>query len=218
MILIFFGPPGAGKGTQANLISNKYQLPHLSTGNIFRNKLLEKDKMSVSLKKIIDSGELISDEITNKVVEERIKKNDCLKGFILDGYPRTIDQALFLNKKLKEKEISINKIIDIEIDNKTIINRIKSRSNIEKREDDNEEVIKIRVSKYQNETKPVSDYYKSLYPEDYHSINGNQEIEKINQDVLNLLKNANFWAFFTISTLDFSINNHVFSLILFILY
>tara|TARA_B100001123_G_C15064647_1_gene929040 strand:- start:165 stop:743 length:579 start_codon:yes stop_codon:yes gene_type:complete len=192
MILIFFGPPGAGKGTQANLISNKYQLPHLSTGNIFRNKLLEKDKMSVSLKKIIDSGELISDEITNKVVEERIKKNDCLKGFILDGYPRTIDQALFLNKKLKEKEISINKIIDIEIDNKTIINRIKSRSNIEKREDDNEEVIKIRVSKYQNETKPVSDYYKSLYPEDYHSINGNQEIEKINQDVLNLLKNANF--------------------------
>ena len=218
MILIFFGPPGAGKGTQANLISNKYQLPHLSTGNIFRNKLLEKDKMSVSLKKIIDSGELISDEITNKVVEERIKKNDCLKGFILDGYPRTIDQALFLNKKLKEKEININKIIDIEIDNKTIINRIKSRSNIEKREDDNEEVIKIRVSKYQNETKPVSDYYKSLYPEDYHSINGNQEIEKINQDVLNLLKNANFWAFFTISTLDFSINNHVFSLILFILY
>ena len=190
MILIFFGPPGAGKGTQANLISNEYKLPHLSTGNIFRNKLLENDQVSINLKKIIDSGELISDQITNKIVSERIEKDDCNKGFILDGYPRTIDQAIFLDKKLKEKKLSISKIIDIKIDKKTIIDRIKSRSNIENRKDDNEEVLKTRISKYQTETKPVSDYYKSLYPLDYHNINGDQEIKKINRDILNFLKNA----------------------------
>ena len=190
MILIFFGPPGAGKGTQANLISNEYKLPHLSTGNIFRNKLLENDQVSINLKKIIDSGELISDQITNKIVSERIEKDDCNKGFILDGYPRTIDQAIFLDKKLKEKKLSISKIIDIKVDKKTIIDRIKSRSNIENRKDDNEEVLKTRISKYQTETKPVSDYYKSLYPLDYHNINGDQEIKKINRDILNFLKNA----------------------------
>ena len=192
MILIFFGPPGAGKGTQADLISNEYKLPHLSTGNIFRNKLLENDQVSINLKKIIDSGELISDQITNKIVSERIEKDDCNKGFILDGYPRTIDQAIFLDKKLKEKKLSISKIIDIKIDKKTIIDRIKSRSNIENRKDDNEEVLKTRISKYQTETKPVSDYYKSLYPLDYHNINGDQEIKKINRDILNFLKNADF--------------------------
>ena len=192
MILIFFGPPGAGKGTQADLISNEYKLPHLSTGNIFRNKLLENDQVSINLKKIIDSGELISDQITNKIVSERIEKDDCNKGFILDGYPRTIDQAFFLDKKLKEKKLSISKIIDIKIDKKTIIDRIKSRSNIENRKDDNEEVLETRISKYQTETKPLSDYYKSLYPSDYHDINGDQEIKKINRDILNFLKNADF--------------------------
>ena len=192
MILIFFGPPGAGKGTQADLISNEYKLPHLSTGNIFRNKLLENDQVSINLKKIIDSGELISDQITNKIVSERIEKDDCNKGFILDGYPRTIDQAIFLDKKLKEKKLSISKIIDIKIDKKTIIDRIKSRSNIENRKDDNEEVLETRISKYQTETKPLSDYYKSLYPSDYHDINGDQEIKKINRDILNFLKNADF--------------------------
>ena len=192
MILIFFGPPGAGKGTQADLISNEYKLPHLSTGNIFRNKLLENDQVSINLKKIIDSGELISDQITNKIVSERIEKDDCNKGFILDGYPRTIDQVIFLDKKLKEKKLSISKIIDIKINKKTIIDRIKSRSNIENRKDDNEEVLETRISKYQTETKPLSDYYKSLYPSDYHDINGDQEIKKINRDILNFLKNADF--------------------------
>ncbi len=192
MILIFFGPPGAGKGTQADLISNEYKLPHLSTGNIFRNKLLENDQVSINLKKIIDSGELISDQITNKIISERIEKDDCNKGFILDGYPRTIDQAVFLDKKLKEKKLSISKIIDIKIDKKTIIDRIKSRSNIENRKDDNEEVLETRISKYQTETKPLSDYYQSLYPLDYHDINGDQEIKKINRDILNFLKNADF--------------------------
>ena len=145
MIVIFFGPPGAGKGTQASLISKKYNIPHLSTGEIFRNKLLEKDTLSIELKKILDSGELISNEITNEVVSQRIDKNDCSKGFILDGYPRTNQQALFLKSKLDNKKLIINKIIDIQIDEKKIFQRIKSRSSIEKREDDNQEIIKTRI-------------------------------------------------------------------------
>ena len=83
MIVIFFGPPGAGKGTQASLISKKYNIPHLSTGEIFRNKLLEKDTLSIELKKILDSGELVSNEITNEVVSQRIDKNDCSKGIVI---------------------------------------------------------------------------------------------------------------------------------------
>tara|TARA_B100000965_G_scaffold406544_1_gene446039 strand:- start:530 stop:1108 length:579 start_codon:yes stop_codon:yes gene_type:complete len=191
MIVIFFGPPGAGKGTQASLISKKYNIPHLSTGEIFRNKLLEKDTLSIELKKILDSGELVSNEITNEVVSQRIDKNDCSKGFILDGYPRTNQQALFLKSKLDNKKLIINKIIDIQIDEKKIFQRIKSRSSIEKREDDNQEIIKTRILKYIEETRPLSEYYKTNYFSDYHIVNGNREIEEINADILFFLENTN---------------------------
>ena len=189
MILIFFGPPGAGKGTQANLISKYLDIPHLSTGAILRNKLLENDDLSIKLKKIMDDGELVSDNILNQIVSNRINNSDCKKGFILDGYPRTIDQAIFLNSTLKFKNLSIYKIIDIDVDKETIIKRIKSRSDIENRQDDKEEVIKTRIAKYLSETKPVSDYYKIQNPLKYCVINGNQEIEKINADILENLKN-----------------------------
>ena len=191
MIVIFFGPPGAGKGTQASLISKKYNIPHLSTGEIFRNKLLEKDILSIELKKILDSGELVSNEITNEVVSQRIDKNDCSKGFILDGYPRTNQQALFLKSKLDNKKLIINKIIDIQIDEKKIFQRIKSRSSIEKREDDNQEIIKTRILKYIEETRPLSEYYRTNYFSDYHIVNGNREIEEINADILFFLENNN---------------------------
>ena len=191
MIVIFFGPPGAGKGTQASLISKKYNIPHLSTGEIFRNKLLEKDNLSIELKKILDSGELVSNEITNEVVSQRIDKNDCSKGFILDGYPRTNQQVSFLKSKLDNKKLIINIIIDIQIDEKKIFQRIKSRSSIEKREDDNQEIIKTRILKYIEETRPLSEYYKTNYFSDYHILNGNREIEEINADILFFLENTN---------------------------
>ena len=96
MILIFFGPPGAGKGTQSKLIANYFNIPHLSTGDILRKKLLKKDELSKKIKDIMDKGLLVSDDILNQIVSNRIDKQDCLKGFILDGYPRTMNQALFL--------------------------------------------------------------------------------------------------------------------------
>ena len=189
MILIFFGPPGAGKGTQANLIANHFNIPHLSTGDILRNKLLQEDELSTILKHVIDRGQLVSDDILNEIVSSRINEQDCLKGFVLDGYPRTKDQALFLNNILNSKNLKIDKIIDIDVDEKIIVKRIISRSKTENRQDDKEEVIKTRISRYLSETKPLSDFYKSKYLSDYLVINGNQEIEKIAEDIVKIIKN-----------------------------
>ncbi|SVC04286.1 uncharacterized protein METZ01_LOCUS257140 [marine metagenome] len=189
MILIFFGPPGAGKGTQASLIANNFNIPHLSTGDILRDKLLQKDGLSTRLKHIMDKGQLVSDDILNEIVSNRISNYDCLRGFILDGYPRTMGQALFLNTILNSKNLKIDKIIDINIDERIIAKRIISRFKTENRQDDTEDVIKTRISRYLSETKPLSDFYKSKYFSDYLVINGNQEIEKIAEDIVKILKN-----------------------------
>jgi len=191
MILIFFGPPGAGKGTQASLIAHNFKIPHLSTGDILRNKLLQKNELSTRLKRVMDKGQLVSDDILNGIVSNRINEQDCLKGFVLDGYPRTMDQALFLNNILNSKNLKIDKIIDIYVDEKNIVKRLKSRSKKENRQDDKEEVIKTRISRYLLETKPLSDFFKSKYPSDYLIINGNHEIEKITEDIVEILKNVN---------------------------
>ena len=191
MILIFFGPPGAGKGTQANLISKHYNLPHLSTGDILRSKISDKDDLSKKLKDIMEKGQLVSDEFTNEIVCNRIEKIDCKNGFILDGYPRTMVQALFLNDLLKSKKLEIDKIINIELEEKIIIERIISRSAIERRQDDKSEVIKTRIKKYQKEKQLLSDFYFKKMSSNYAVINGNQKIEKINADIMKIIKNAN---------------------------
>ena len=188
MILIFFGPPGAGKGTQATLVAKNLNIPHLSTGDILRKKLLNNDKLSLKLKKIINTGNLIFDNIINEIVANRLSESDCQNGFILDGYPRTISQKNFLSNYLDKNNLCINKIFDLSIDKKAIIERLKSRSNIENRRDDKEEVIKIRIDKYFQETKSLSEFYSKHYPENYHVINGNQEIDMIQEDILKIAK------------------------------
>ena len=100
MILIFFGPPGAGKGTQAKFIAKELSSAHLSTGDILREQLLINNEFSAKLKNIMDSGKLVTDNILNKIVSERLNTSDCLKGFILDGYPRTMDQVIFLENQM----------------------------------------------------------------------------------------------------------------------
>ena len=189
MILIIFGPPGAGKGTQAKLISQYFNIPHLSTGDILRNQLNKSNKLSMKLKTTLDSGQLVSDEILNNIIITRINEKDCLNGFILDGYPRTMIQAKFLNNTLKEKKVSVNFIFDFFIDELTIIKRIKSRSQIENRNDDNAEVIKTRINRYYKDTKPLSDYYKNQYMSQYIALDGNKEIQQINSEILKILKN-----------------------------
>ena len=192
MIIIFFGPPGAGKGTQASLTSKKLNIPHLSTGDILRSKLSNPDPISLKLKEIIDSGNLVPDDILNEMVLRRVNSNDCQNGFILDGFPRTLVQRDFFSNYLESSNLSISRIFDLYVDNKIIIERIESRSKIENRKDDNTEIIKTRIAKYFEETKPLSDYYSFNYPKNYHVINGNQEIGKIQLDILEIVKKWRF--------------------------
>ena len=213
MIIIFFGSPGAGKGTQAKLVSKKLNIPHLSTGEILRKKLLEKNPLSLKLKEILNSGNLVSDEILNEIIDLRLKFEDCKRGFIMDGYPRTISQASFLDRLFGERNLKIDKIFNLIVDKKTVIKRIKSRSLLENRQDDSEDIIKNRINKYIESTKPLSDFYKKNYPSSFHSINGNIEIDKIQEDIFKILENKDFLQWLTISFLDLYTYYHVFTLI-----
>lgn len=188
MIFIFFGPPGAGKGTQAALISKKLNILHLSTGDILRKKLLDYDLLSKKLKEIIDSGNLVSDDILNEIVANYLSSIDCKNGFVLDGYPRTIAQKNFITDYFKKNNLLITYIFDLKIDEEVIFQRIKFRSSKENRPDDNEEIIKTRISKYNQETKQLSIFYSKHYPNNYYVINANQEIEMIQQDILKIVE------------------------------
>ena len=189
--IIFFGPPGAGKGTQAKKLSRYLQIPHLSTGDILRSKINQKDKLAEELRNIMSSGKLVSDKILNKIISDKLIL-DCKNGFILDGVPRTIQQYEFLNSFLDKNQISLNSVINIYLDEKIIENRIISRSKVEKRDDDSLEIIRTRINLYNNETKAVAEFYKKKQPNIFFEINGDQNIDKIHSDILEITKNADF--------------------------
>ena len=187
--IIFFGPPGAGKGTQAKIISEYLNISHLSTGDILRKKLLENDNLAIELKKIMAAGNLVSDDILNSIVSSRLTK-ETSKGFILDGYPRTLHQSEFLSKFLSETSSSINYIFDIQINFETLKNRILKRSSEESREDDNIDVIETRYNEYLNSTQKVSNFYKDKYNTKFYEIDGSLEIEEITQNIKQILKKS----------------------------
>ena len=192
MRIIFFGPPGAGKGTQSKLLSFYLGIPHLSTGEILRSKLNVDDELSRKLRHIMKSGNLVSDKILNEIVSIKLLADDCKKGFILDGYPRTIAQSEYLNSFMDKQVMIINKVINIDLNDKNIESRITLRSRIENRTDDSLEVIRNRIIKYNNETKPIAKFYKLKYPLIFFELNGDQKIEKIHSEIINNVKNANF--------------------------
>ena len=187
--IIFFGPPGAGKGTQAKIISEFLKIPHLSTGDILRKKLLEKDDLADELKNIMSSGNLVSDDILNSIVISRLK-NEANKGFILDGYPRTLKQAEFLNNFLSKTSLSINYIFNIQINFAMLKDRILKRSSEENREDDNINVLETRYNEYLNSTQKVSNFYKAQYPNIFYDINGSLEIPEITDKIKEILKKS----------------------------
>jgi len=187
--IIFFGPPGAGKGTQAKIISSFLNVPHLSTGDILRSKLLDKDNLASELKKIMASGNLVSDEILNSIVSARLNINSD-KGFILDGYPRTLKQSEFLNNFLLKTNNSINYVFDIEINFQILKNRILKRSSEENREDDNIKVVETRYNEYLNSTEKVSNFYKAQYPNIFFNIDGSLEIQEITKKIKQILKKS----------------------------
>ena len=187
--IIFFGPPGAGKGTQAKKISEYLKISHLSTGDILRKKLLDKDDLANELKSIMSSGNLVSDEILNSIVSLRLKK-EITNGFILDGYPRTLAQSEFLNNFLINNTVVINYIFNIHLNFETLKKRILKRSSEESRDDDNIDVIETRYNEYLNSTEKVSNFYKENYPSVFHEIDGSQQIQEITDKIKKIIKKS----------------------------
>ena len=188
MNIVFFGPPGSGKGTQAKLISDEFNISHLSTGDILREKLEDEDSLSLKLKKIMSSGNLVSDDILNKIISNKLTSKDCENGFILDGYPRTKNQSDFFFFFIKSNQSPLNFIFDFKIDFEIVKDRIISRSQQEKRSDDNLEIIKIRLDKYMKETYPVSQFFSINFVKNYFIIDAGQEVSKIQKELFKIIK------------------------------
>jgi adenylate kinase len=159
MNLILFGPPGAGKGTQAEKLVNHFDLPHLSTGNIFRANIKNKTPLGKKVKSILDSGELVPDETVVELVADELHKEKYDHGVIFDGFPRTVGQAEALDQYLEENDKKVDAFITLDVPEQELINRILSRG--EGRTDDTPEKVKTRLEVYRNETEPVLNYYKN---------------------------------------------------------
>ena len=176
MRIILFGPPGCGKGTQATFISESLNIPHLSTGDMLRSAVSSESEIGLKAKNIMESGGLVSDEIVLSIVEERIAENDCENGFILDGFPRTVNQAKELDLLL-DASYKIDCVLRIIVDEEEIINRLIDRA----REDDKPDIIKNRFKTYNLETQPLIPFYEKR--KIMFNINGMQEIEKVSEDI-----------------------------------
>ena len=188
MKIVFFGPPGSGKGTQAKLLSNELNILHLSTGDILRDKLSHGDSLSIKLKKIMSSGNLVSDEILNQIIANKLMSNECSNGYILDGYPRTISQSEFLLSFSKNNNLDLDIIFNFKIDFKLVEDRIILRSKEEQRSDDNIDVIKTRLDKYIEETYPVSQFFSENFSQNFFTIDASQEVSKIQKELINIIK------------------------------
>ncbi len=181
MHLILFGAPGVGKGTQAEKISEDYDIPQVSTGEILRSAVSRQTELGKKAQAIMERGELVPDDLMIKIIEDRITQEDCKNGFILDGFPRTIPQAESLEKLLDKLEMPPFKCIEIKVPDDEIIKRLLARG----RADDNEETIRKRLKVYKEQTAPVKDYYKSH--DHFHSIDGNQHVDRVYKSISHIL-------------------------------
>lgn len=190
MNLILFGPPGAGKGTQAKFLINKFNIIQISTGDILREEVRSKTDLGLNAKNIMDRGDLVPDQIIMSIIEKRLSKPDCNNGFILDGFPRTLNQAIELEKILKKHQISIDKIIEIDVEEEILIQRINTRSleTNNSRDDDNSNVLKNRIQIYKKDTKPVLNFYSNM--DKLITVNGMLSIDEVSKEILNSLWNV----------------------------
>jgi adenylate kinase len=188
MKIVFFGPPGSGKGTQAKLLAKDLNILHLSTGDILRDKLSDGDLLSKKLQEIMSSGNLVSDEILNLIISNKLMSEECGNGYILDGYPRTIPQSDFFLSFAKSNNLKLDMIFNFKIDFKLVEERIILRSKQEQRSDDNIDVIKTRLDKYIEETYPVSQFFSRNFSQNFFTIDASQEVYKIQKELINIIK------------------------------
>lgn len=211
--IILLGPPGAGKGTQAKFISEEYSIPHISTGDIFRKNISEETPLGIEAKKYLDNGQLVPDEVTIDIVKDTLGKDDCKRGFLLDGFPRTVNQAEALDLFLKDKGQKIDVALLIDVPKELILERMTGRrvcsscgasyhvkfnptkvkgkcdvchSEVIQRKDDMESTVKDRLSVYDKQTQPLIGYYKKQNK--LSIIDGTGEIKKVFQRVEEGLK------------------------------
>lgn len=212
MNIILMGLPGAGKGTQASEIVKKFPIPHISTGDMFRKAIKDETDLGKEAKSYMDRGELVPDEVTVGIVKERISEDDAKKGFLLDGFPRTIDQAESLSQIMSELDREIDAVINIEVPEEELMNRLTGRRICEKcgttyhlvfnppkvdgicdidggklyqREDDNPETVSNRLSVNVKQSKPILEYYNNKGV--LKNIDGSKDIEEVTNDVIDIL-------------------------------
>ncbi len=181
MRLLIMGPPGAGKGTQAKLIAERYGIPAISTGDIFRAMQTADTDLAKQVREIMASGGYISDEITNQIVADRLAQADCEPGFLLDGYPRTLQQVDNLDAHLASTGAPIDRVVSLTADENEVVGRLLKRAETEGRADDNEETIRKRQQVYAEQTAPLLDVYakRGLLVE----VDGLGEIDEVSQRI-----------------------------------
>ena len=186
--LILFGKPGSGKGTQASLIKNKYNLIHISTGDVFRKNMSNKTDLGMLAKGYMEKGELVPDDVTVNMLKEELEDHLPCNGFIFDGFPRTSYQAEKLDALLSKYSLNINLTIALDVDNETLIKRLLNRGKSSGRADDqSEDKINKRLQEYDKKTKPLIEFYTKQNK--YKSINGIGKLDDITSRIVNLLDN-----------------------------
>ncbi|KRH97407.1 MULTISPECIES: adenylate kinase [Cylindrospermopsis] len=171
--LIFLGPPGAGKGTQAKVLADFLQVPHISTGDILRQAITDQTALGVKAQEYMDKGDLVPDQLVQDMVEERLQKSDAQKGWILDGFPRTVSQAVFLGNLLDQIQGDSERVVNLDAPDEIVVSRLLGRG----RKDDSEDVIRHRLNVYRRDTAPLIQYYGDR--QKLLTVNGNQSQEEV---------------------------------------
>jgi adenylate kinase len=210
--ILIMGAPGAGKGTQSERIVDEYNIPHISTGDIFRSNIKNETPLGVEAKSYIDKGQLVPDDVTNRMVEDRLGQDDCKNGFLLDGYPRTINQAEALTLMLEKNNRKIDVVLNIDVAQEKLLDRLTGRrmcptcgasyhvifnqpkvegkcdkdgAELYQRSDDNEESVSTRLEAYNTQTKPLLEYYEKY--DIVSHVNGEGDINDIFNDIKKVL-------------------------------
>jgi adenylate kinase len=186
MQLVIMGPPGAGKGTQATLIAEHYGIPAISTGDIFRAMKTADTPLARQVREIMESGGYVSDEITNAIVADRLAQPDCNRGFLLDGYPRTLQQVQTLDDYLAESERPLNAVISLLADIEEVVARLLRRAVIDGRSDDNEETIRVRLQVYAEQTEPLLEVYRARGS--LVEVDGHGEVQEVSERIFAALE------------------------------
>lgn len=215
MLVVLMGPPGAGKGTQAEKLAKEFALPHISTGDIFRGAVKEGTEMGKKAKEYMDKGELVPDEIVIGIVKERLARPDCNEGFLLDGFPRTVEQAEALDEVLEDLKLKISAVVSVDVQEEELINRLTGRrvcrscgatyhlkfnppkvrnicdhcsGELYQRSDDTIDTVKERLAIYRKQTMPIIEYYEQK--DLFYSVDGSRTINDVFVDIAAHLQNV----------------------------